>query len=73
MCQEKALKAQFSLLVKARNLHLPADITCELFTKTILPVLKYGCEVWGFSDLEQIDIFHIKGLRSLLKYFEEYT
>ena len=29
MRQEKALKAQFSLLVEARTLHLPADITKE--------------------------------------------
>ena len=40
---------------------------CELFTKTILPVPTYDCEIWVFSDLEQLDIFHRKFLQPLLK------
>ena len=39
----------------------------ELFDKTVLPVLIYGCEVWGFVDLKDVEIFYRKFLRTLLK------
>ena len=64
---EKAMKAKFSLLVKARSLQLPADVMLDLFEKTIVPVLVYGSELWGLSNLEHIEVFHRKFLRTILK------
>ena len=63
----QARKAMFSLLEKSKILKLPIDLTCDLFDKTVLPVLIYGCEVWGYSDLRDIEIFYRKFLRYLLK------
>ena len=45
----------FSLLSKARKLQLPLDLQCHLFDTCVIPVLLYGCEVWGFSDLTEIE------------------
>ena len=42
---EKAMKAKFSLLVKAGTLQLLADVTLDLFEKTIVPVMLYGSEL----------------------------
>ena len=42
-----AKKAAFCLITKAKNLMLPLDIVIELFEKAVVPVLCYGCEVWG--------------------------
>ena len=33
----------------------------------ILPILLYGCEIWGFEDLENIEIFYRKFLKYILK------
>ena len=48
----QARKALFGMLSKARSLVLPIDIQCELFDKTVLPVVLYGSEVWGFEDIK---------------------
>ena len=66
----QARKAMFALLAKAKSLKLPIDITCELFERTVTPVLLYGCEIWGPSDIKDIEIFHRSFLRILLKTFK---
>ena len=66
----QARKAMFALLAKAKYLKLPIDITCELFQRTVTPVLLYGCEIWGPSDIKDIEIFHRSFLRILLKTFK---
>ena len=34
---------------KRRKLELPMDIQLDLFDKPILPIMTYGCEVWGYE------------------------
>ena len=65
----QARKAQFALLEKVRTLRLPPDIVIELYNQCITPILLYGCEVWGFTNIEPIEIFHRSFLRQLLKTF----
>ena len=48
----------FIVLKKAQVLRLPFDIVCELFDKCVVPVLLYGSEVWGWSNLRDVEIFH---------------
>ena len=60
---EQATLALNALKWRARKLRLPLDITLELFDRCVKPVLLYGCEVWGWDNLEPIEIFH----RSFLK------
>ena len=62
----QARKAMFSLITKSRRLALPVDIQCELFDKIVVPILLYGSEVWGYSNLLQIEVFYRKFLRNLL-------
>ena len=40
-------KAQFSVLIEARNIDLPIDIQTKLFESVVCPILLYGSEVWG--------------------------
>ena len=63
----QARRAMFKLTTKARKLDLPIDIQCELFDQLIMPILLYGCEILGFQNLDQIERFHRKFLKSLLK------
>ena len=66
---DEARKAMFALLERAKVLNLPIDIVCELFYVCVVPVLVYSCEVWGFEDLKDVEIFHRKFLRIILKTF----
>ena len=63
----QAKRALYSLKTKALKLNLPVDIQCELFDKMIVPILLYGCEVWGFQKLDAIESFHKKFLKNLLR------
>ena len=63
---EQANKALHALLWRARKLHLPVDMQLDLFDKCVSPVLLYGSEVWGFSNLEIIEVFYRKFAKQLL-------
>ena len=63
---DQGRKAQFSMLVKARKLNLPIDIQCNLFEKLVFPILLYGCEIWGFTTIEMLEVFYKKFLKKLL-------
>ena len=62
----QARKALYSMLVKAKKLQLSVDTQCHLFDHLVLPVLLYGCEVWGYECIDQIEVFHRKFLRKVL-------
>ena len=62
---DQARRAMFSLLVKARRLSLPIDIQCELFDKIVLPVLLYGCEIWGFQSMDMLEVFYRKFIKNI--------
>lgn len=57
---EQANKAMFSLLRKINNLSLPYDIQIDLFEKTIKPILLYGCEIWGFGNIDILERVQLK-------------
>ena len=63
----QAKRASYSLIAKARKFQLPVDMQLHLFDTCILPILLYGCEVWGFSKLQNIEIFHNQFCKFLLK------
>ena len=65
VCQ--ARQAMFALLAKAKKLHLPIDVICDLFDKIVLPILLYGCEIWGLDNITHVEIFYRKFLKRMLK------
>ena len=52
---ERASRAMFLLTKKCVTLHLPVDVMIDLFDKTVIPVLTYGCEIWGHENLNIIE------------------
>ena len=62
----QASRAMFSLISKSRRLRLPIDIQLELFDKTVVPILLYGCEIWGYSRAPSIETFHLRFLKLTL-------
>ena len=45
---QQAKKAMILLFVRIRNLDLPFDLQLKLFDHTVLPILTYASEVWGY-------------------------
>ena len=64
--KETANKAMFALLSKGRVLQLPVDIMLEMFNKTVLPIMLYGCEVWGVGKNDMLDTVFLKFCKFLL-------
>merc|ERR1712013_769956 len=65
----QAHRALFVIKSRKDKYNLPLDIVLDLFDKMILPVLLYGCEIWGLEKLEKlenIEIFHRKFLKYIL-------
>jgi len=42
----------FSVVKKSRKLNLPESIQLHLFNSIVVPILLYGCEVWGIENLQ---------------------
>ena len=62
----QATRAVYSLLKKARSLLLPIDMQIEMFEKTIKPILLYGCEIWGYGNIDILEQVQLKFLKLVL-------
>ena len=56
----------FGLNEKAVNLLLPPDIHIDLFDKMISPIFLYGCEVWGYGNIEPLEVFYRSFIKRVL-------
>ena len=63
---QRATKAIYFVLSKAKEHSLPLDCKLKLFDSMVLPILLYGCEIWGYENLDIIENIHINFLRRLL-------
>ena len=64
---EQAKKAMHLLFCRINNLYLPVDLQLQLFDHTVLPILTYACEIWGFENLDIIETVHTEFLRKITK------
>ena len=60
---EQAQKAMYGVIRKIRQFNLPLECQLDLFDKIVVPVLLYGCEIWGFESLDIIERIHLKFLK----------
>ena len=65
-----SFKAMYSVITKCRSHNLSIDCKLDLFDKIIKPVMLYGCEIWGFSNLSLIERLHLKFCKHILLKFE---
>ncbi len=68
----KATRALYSLIGTSRRLDLPVDIQLELFSTMVVPVLTYGCEIWGDNIIREIELLHMKYKKHVI-YVHKYT
>ena len=64
---EQARKAMHLLFMCINNLSLPLDLQLKQFDNTVLPILCYGSEIWGFEDIKLIENIHNEFLRKITK------
>ena len=55
---EQARKALFLLYTRINNLYLPIDLQIKLFDHTVLPIMTYSCEVFGFENVQILERIH---------------
>ena len=61
-------KAVFSLYkMTKRFAGIDPLVMCDLFDKMIVPILSYGCEVWGFHKGDAVEKVHREFLKHVLK------
>ena len=67
-CRETASKkAMFSFLNRCKQNHIPIDVQLEVFNRTVVPCMMYGGEVWGYNNIECLEIIQRKFLKYSLK------
>jgi len=64
--QEKAIKAMYGLLQQCRKHKLSIECQLDMFDKTILPILLYGSEIWGFENIDIIERVHLRFCKLIL-------
>ena len=64
---EQARKAMYLLFSRINNFYLPIDLQLKLFDHTVLPILTYACEIWGYENLDMIEKVHTEFLRNITK------
>ena len=64
---EQARKAMYLLFSRINNFYLPTDLQLKLFDHTVLPILTYACEIWGYENLDMIEKVHTEFLRNITK------
>ena len=63
---DQSQTAMFAFLRRSRQLDLPIDLQLELFDSLIMPILLYGCEIWGFENITMIEKIHLKYVKYIL-------
>ena len=52
---QQAKKAMILLFTRINNLDIPVDLQLKLFDHTVVPILTYACEIWGYGNLDMIE------------------
>ena len=64
---DKAKKAVYKITVLLNEVNFDVKPRIHLFDTLIHPLLLYGCELWCFENVEQIEVFYRKDIRNILQ------
>lgn len=64
---EQARKALFLLYSRINNLNLTVDLQIKLFDRTVVSVMTYSCEIFGFENIQILERIHTEFLRRISK------
>ena len=63
---KKAMVAIYDIFKKGHMFNLSIKCQYDLFDKIVKPILLYGCEIWGYCNLDIIERAHLKFCKLLL-------
>ena len=64
---EQAHKALHLLYTRINNLAHTTDLQLNLFEHTVLPIMTYASEIWGFENVQIFERIHAAFLRKITK------
>ena len=64
--RSQASRAMYFLISKARRLGLSINTQIHLFDTMVKPIMLYGCEIWGYSDVSPLEKLHLMFLKMIL-------
>ncbi len=64
--KNQASRVMYALIGKCRKLGLSTDLLLELYDRMIVPIMLYGCEVWGPENYTETEKLHLKFCKHLL-------
>ena len=50
----------YALINKMKICNLSIDIKLKLFDQLVVPVILFGCEIWGDNNIEKLEKLHLK-------------
>ncbi|XP_076449514.1 uncharacterized protein LOC143285948 [Babylonia areolata] len=65
--KDQARRAMTALLRKSRQLQLPISCQLDLFNSLVMPILTYGCEVWGNNCVDIAESLHLEYCKYILR------
>ena len=63
----KGKRAMYSIISKAKCNGLSISCQIHLFKITVIPIFLYGCEAWGYENLELIEKAQLEFCRMILR------
>ena len=57
LSKQKATKAMYFVLSKSKDNNFSVECKLKLFDSLVLPVVLYGCEIWGYENINIIEIY----------------
>jgi hypothetical protein len=64
--KQQATKAMYFLLSKSKDHYLSVECKLKMFDSMVLPILLYGCEIWGYENNDICNSVQINFIRHLL-------
>ncbi len=65
LCQQ-GRRAMDGLTAKCRKFYLLIDLQFELFDAMALPIITYGCEIWGYRVMKDKKNVHVTFFKHIL-------
>jgi hypothetical protein len=62
-----AQKVMYGVIRTIILFNLPISCQFVLFDKIVLPVLIYSCEIWGYENLQVIELIHLNILKHIFQ------
>ena len=56
----------YEILKQGRMYNMSIKLQLDLFDKIVLPILLYGCEIWGYGNNQDLEKIHLRFCKVLL-------